>query len=68
VLVGLLTAAAIVLGGLLLAGLIHHDPEQAVLLPAGGGTFGGATRHADADDPALSIDGRTWRSPTPARS
>lgn len=44
-------AAAIVLGGLLLADLIHHDPEQAVLLPAGGGTFGGATRHADADDP-----------------
>jgi Concanavalin A-like lectin/glucanases superfamily len=37
---------AIVLGAVLLAGVIN-TPDDATLMPAGGGTFGGRTLHAD---------------------
>jgi hypothetical protein len=40
-------ASAVVLGGLLLAGLLP-DPTPPPLIPAGGGTIGGITGHADA--------------------
>ena len=41
-------ASAVVLGGLLLAGLLFPDPRPQPLIPAGGGTIGGTTGHADA--------------------
>jgi len=62
-------ASAVVLGGLLLAALLP-GPDPPPLLPAGGGTFGGATGHADGQqtDPlrrwshlAVTYDGTTLR-------
>ena len=62
-------ASALVLGALLLAGVVDNG-ENKPLLPAGGGTFGGATQHADARqaDPvnrwshvALTYDGTALR-------
>ena len=45
-------ASAVVLGGLLIAGLLP-EPTPPLLIPAGGGTIGGITGHADgqAADP-----------------
>ena len=40
-------ASALLLGALLLVGVVDNG-ENKPLLPAGGGTFGGATQHADA--------------------
>jgi hypothetical protein len=45
-------ASAIALGGLLLAALLP-DPTPPPLLPAGGGTFGGVTGHADGQQTDL---------------
>ena len=62
-------ASAVVLGGLLLAGLLP-DPTPPPLIPAGGGTIGGITGHADgqaADPPrrwshlAVTYDGTMLR-------
>ncbi len=55
------------LGALLLAGVVDESPSES-LLPAGGGTFDGTTKHADARQPdpvnrwshaALTYDGET---------
>ena len=41
-------AVVLVLGGLLIAGVVDDPSGREPLLPAGGGTFGGTTLHADA--------------------
>jgi hypothetical protein len=63
-------SSAVILGGLLLAGLLSDSQAAEPLSPAGGGTFGGVTEHADVDrtEPtlrwshlAVTYDGTTLR-------